>query len=94
MGNLSDVGIVFEGKHEDFTKFRVHFGPYSNEESGRYFPTISNYLKTTDEFNLIADIDLYESDFILHSTVSFAKWCNPLIKKANDYISSVKDIVI
>lgn len=94
LGSISDVGIIFEGQNKDLTKYRVHFGPYSKKESDRYFPTISNYLKTVDEFNFIADIDLYEANFTLHSSVSFMKWCNPLIKKAHDYVSDIKSIII
>ena len=94
LGSISDVGIIFEGQNKDLTKYRVHFGPYSKKESDRYFPTISNYLKTVDGFNFIADIDLYEANFTLHSSVSFMKWCNPLIKKAHDYVSDIKSIII
>ena len=43
--------------------------------------------------NIIVDIDLYETNFTLNETVSFAKWCNPLLDKTKKIIPDVEKIL-
>jgi len=89
VGNITDIGLAFDGAHDDKTKYHIKFGPYSTDGIDKYFVHIAEKFDETTEHDTIIDIDIYEEDFRINNTVSFIKWCNPIIEKANKSVNVI-----
>lgn len=91
LGEINDLGIVFDGAHEDKIKYHFRCGPYYNREASKYITHFSEKFKENKDFNFIADIDLYENDFSLSESVSLIKWCIPVLVKAKNCINIIEN---
>jgi hypothetical protein len=92
VGNIEDIGIALDGTHEDETKFHFKCGPYYKDEAQKkqYLSLSASAIDKDQKFNFIADLDFYEENFSLAEAVSFQKWLQPVISRANNSISIIK----
>lgn len=92
-GTTQDIGIAFDGEHEDKIKYKIKCGPYSNNGKDKYFSLITKQFDESINHDLIFDIDLFEEKFVLNEGVSFIKWCVPIINKASTMVNATKDML-
>ena len=95
IGNIEDIAIALDGTHEDAIKFHFRCGPYHKDEAQKkqYLSLFASTIDKDQEFNFIADLDFYEENFSLAEAVSFQKWLQPVISKANNSISTIKSTI-
>lgn len=93
LGGIQDIGFAFDGEHEDKIKYKFKCGPYSTEGKDKYFSQITKPFDTDLNHDLIFDIDMFEEKFVLNESVSFFKWCAPIIKKVSTMVNATKDML-
>jgi uncharacterized protein YggL (DUF469 family) len=88
LGGYTDLGIAFNGQHEDGLLYKMKCGPYADGELKNYLPNMQRiYINTNrmeeQEISLsfTMDIDLYEQNVKLSETTNFNKWCYPVLGK-------------
>jgi hypothetical protein len=89
LGEIRDVGVAFSGIGEDKIGYNIKCGPYSKDGQDKYLRELSDKFDETTEHDCIFDIDIFEKDFHLTSSVSFAKWCGPAISRADKTVKSI-----
>lgn len=96
LGEIQDIGIVVDGVHEDKIKYHFRCGPYFKGEADKkkYLQYFGDKFDQTENFDMVCDIDLYEHSFSLTEMVSFAKWCNPLLNKAQKFINLFESLLL
>lgn len=87
LGKGTDFGVVIDGEDKDKISYHLKFGPYSKDESSKYFPKLNKSIGELDN-NLIFDIDLYEENFAL--TIKPAKWASSLLLKSSKFKGQIE----
>lgn len=93
VGTIKDSGFSFDGEHNDKIKYHFRCGPYFRGEAGKYFKYISQKIDESSVKDLIVDLDCYEEKFNLSRDVSFKKWCNPILSKANSTFNIINELM-
>ena len=95
LGTVNDLAFVLDGEHEDKILYHLRSGPYFKGELSRkkYLTINPDKFDENNDVDLILDVDMYENNHTLNETVSFAKWCDPLVKRANKLIEELKPML-
>jgi len=81
LGAIEDLGISFDGTHDDGIKYHYQTGPYFEREATKYLQYFPGLFNSNNNYNIVSDFDLYEENFELTATVSIVKWIQSLIEK-------------
>ena len=93
LGVVTDSGIGFDGENADGIKYHLKLGPYDQKEPAKYFPNTHKLMSSIEDYNVIADIDLYQNNFELDYRVSYDKWCSPNFERAYEMMQRYKQII-
>lgn len=93
LGEVTDSGIAFDGENADGIKYHLKLGPYNQKEADKYFPNTHKFMDSIEDYNVIADIDLYQNNFELDYRVSYDKWCSPNFERAYVMMQRYKQIL-
>ena len=89
-GAVKDVGISYEGGHEDGVSYNFRAGPYFARENKKYVEKIGDKLES-ENIQSIFDIDLYETDFVMG--VRVLPWVKDQISRFRMGIVSIEKLL-
>lgn len=90
-GDVRDVGISYEGGHEDGVSYNFRAGPYFPRESKKYVEKIGEKLES-ETIASIFDIDLYETDFVMG--VRILPWVKDQVARFRVGVKALEQLLI
>lgn len=86
LGGISDVGLAFDGQHQDGIHYHLKFGPHLPTDAANFTHVRDRFIARRREA-LFFDFDFYESNIKL--TPRIEKWIEPFVERA---IHAVREI--
>jgi hypothetical protein len=79
LGNVNNIGWVFEGVGDDKLRYRLSCGPFSQDEPFKYYESLivpNSARKENLPFYFTYDLDLFETMLSIKGT-SLSRWARP-----------------
>lgn len=80
-GEITDVGINFDGKIDGGLTYSLRHGPYFKSEQHKYFELLKEDWELGDVYNFIVDVDFAQSNFRMKGQGPY-KWSRALLERA------------